>query len=698
MIFENSVRSKCDATFLAVLAFLLVPVSARAASVVLEDLEYAESDSEWELRVLFSTPVRYLRHSPQREGAELEIAVDLIGRVNLLDVLGSGPEVLQLPPQLTGLLREVRLEIRGDDRPLLLLRFSREVAFRVEPGADFRSIVIRVRKDAPRAAPPATGANAGTTDEIMAEARSAMVAREYDRAIALYTIVLSSTAGKSEEQLREAREYLGLARQKNGQIAHARAEYEAYLERFPTGDDSDRVRQRLAALSTASTGAPDRLRPAEPGAPTRYDFHGSLYTTYFRSESFSDLSGAELDDSSQLFNLDATGRMRRGDLELRGRASGYLRLQYDDWDASVPSRVTRLYVEGRDNAHGLQAVIGRQNGPGAGVLGRLDGVTGSWNFLPNWSVNAVAGFPLLTSVLNAVQTNHQVYGLSVETRQLVEGLSTELYGVSQFVDGTLDRAAIGIETRYLDERRSAYGLLDFDVHFGELNIAMLSGSWRVTDATTFNGLVDYRYSPFLTTRNALIGQPFGDLDDLENAFSDSQIEDFAKDRTPRVTTLMAGASHRISETLEVNADFTTSKIGKTDSSGGVPGYDTSGWFYYYTAQLINWNWLMDGGTERLRLRIFDGDRYDSYSATVSGRYPLPCDFRLSPAVQFAYRNNQDGRNFIELRPGVRIEYRLLGLVFDTDLALEWLQGVGGGASSQNDQIGYVLSVGARYDF
>ena len=46
----------------------------------------------------------------------------------------------------------------------------------------------------------------------------------------------------------EAQELLGLAREKNGQTAHAKAEYQRYLALYPDADGAARVRQRLAAL------------------------------------------------------------------------------------------------------------------------------------------------------------------------------------------------------------------------------------------------------------------------------------------------------------------------------------------------------------------------------------------------------------------------------------------------------------------
>src|SRR5262249_45187389 len=47
-------------------------------------------------------------------------------------------------------------------------------------------------------------------------------------------------------------ELLGLARERSGQLAHAKAEYEEYLRRYPNGEGAARVALRLRVLRAAS--------------------------------------------------------------------------------------------------------------------------------------------------------------------------------------------------------------------------------------------------------------------------------------------------------------------------------------------------------------------------------------------------------------------------------------------------------------
>jgi len=72
------------------------------------------------------------------------------------------------------------------------------------------------------------------------------------------------------------------------------------------------------------------------------------------------------------------------------------------------------------------------------------------------------------------------------------------------VNGVVDRRAVGTELRYATNGMNAFGLLDYDVSYNVLNVAMLNGSW-VTEGTTYTLLADHRKTPYLQTSNALFG-------------------------------------------------------------------------------------------------------------------------------------------------------------------------------------------------
>ena len=68
---------------------------------------------------------------------------------------------------------------------------------------------------------------------------------------------------------------MGVAQQKAGHMADARAAYEAYLRRYNSGEGADRVRQRLAGLLTA-TGAAHEPLNTDTGARSAKEKKGKF--------------------------------------------------------------------------------------------------------------------------------------------------------------------------------------------------------------------------------------------------------------------------------------------------------------------------------------------------------------------------------------------------------------------------------------
>ena len=70
----------------------------------------------------------------------------------------------------------------------------------------------------PAAVTTAAAETTGTSGDLMLDARRAMTLGEISRAIQIYTKILQQPAN---EYQREAQEFLALARERNGQVAHA---------------------------------------------------------------------------------------------------------------------------------------------------------------------------------------------------------------------------------------------------------------------------------------------------------------------------------------------------------------------------------------------------------------------------------------------------------------------------------------------
>ncbi len=233
---------------------------------------------------------------------------------------------------------------------MLRIQFDRPVSYRVAQSADIQSIVVAISGNKPSAAckpefpagvaefrspavlgrdravgpapapaparaPASASAPAPASDRptdrppgriseadlrtaaaTMDEARAALKKNNLNGAILLLAKALKYP---ENEYSAEAQELLGLARQRNGQIAAAKAEYEDYLRRYPSGEGNERVRQRLAGIVTAGGEPDEKLRtPAnhfgtrplgsqfQPKGETLWTFSGSVSEFYIRDDSF----------------------------------------------------------------------------------------------------------------------------------------------------------------------------------------------------------------------------------------------------------------------------------------------------------------------------------------------------------------------------------------------------------------------------
>ena len=140
--------------------------------------------------------------------------------------------------------------------------------------------------------------------KIMRESEEAMTSGNYRRAIQLYTKVLQYP---NHIFLQDAQEYLGLARERNGQIAHAKAEYEKYMRLYPDGAGAERVRQRLEGILTARAKPKEKLRKSkkeEEEGKWNSEVYGSFSQFYYRDVSFTDPDGERVNQSTLSSDLD----------------------------------------------------------------------------------------------------------------------------------------------------------------------------------------------------------------------------------------------------------------------------------------------------------------------------------------------------------------------------------------------------------
>ncbi len=579
---------------------------------------------------------------------------------------------------------------------------------------------------ATRVAPsaPLSPDDAAKSVQLEADAEAAIKAGDNDRAIQILTNAL---ALPENERTPRALELLGLTRERKGQIAHARAEFEEYLRRYPTGEGSDRVRQRLAGLGGAAQPAgPGELRtPSRTEGRTaslrewRWGVRGSFSQFYYRDQTttkFVDASRldptAEVDNSVNinqlLSNLDvsASGGNNRVQLLLRGAGSYTKDFRSNGRDLKA---LSALYLDVSDSTLGLSARVGRQTRNGSGVLGRFDGGLLGLQVMPRLRVNAVAGFPVYSSRQTHILNDRFFWGLSADIGSKKDKWQTTLYWFDQHAKSLIDRRSVGVESRYFDQRFNLYGLVDYDIKFSKLNLALMTLNINFKDQSSLSLTADYRQSPLLTVSNALIGQmdpitfaPILTLRDLRAVYSDPFIYQLAEDRTLIAKSATISYSRPITPKLQSNFDFTVTDTGGTPASGGVPLQPATGTEFFYGGQLVGNGLFIKNDIFIVSARYADTQRARTYTGDFNFRVPLGPKLRISPRARFGVRNDKFGTGtFRQFQPTFRLNYypiRQSEVEVEIGANFSNQKFDTAGFMSTSKEKGLVMSIGYRLDF
>ena len=712
---RNMVQLVRYATLLCALWFS----AAVSASIDVLDYVNVENGAEQStIHIHLNIPVRYKSHVPDNSGDVLRIFVEPLPLPGAEGNILLGRESIQWSPDSRVPLFDVIYEGEGFANTTITLSFQKNVAFEVQPAPDPRSLIVSIRHPAAPARPDDVSVMPGSVPlapdsetsgiaaapeqvvALMQDARRSMEDKDYDAAIRLYTKILGFP---ENSDTRPALEFLGLARERKGQLAHAKAVYEEYLSRYSEGEGADRVRQRLAGLLTARKQPKGKLRSAktEQQDQASWDVFGGFSQFYRRDENTQQLDEDDelttVSQSSLSTDMDITGRLSNNDYDVRSRfTGGYLYDFLEDGEDSE-STVSSFYLNAEDRQRGYSMRLGRQSRSSGGVLGRFDGLLLGVPLGSVFSLNPVAGFPVESSSDN-VDTDKYFYGLTLGFDGFAKGWDGNTFIIEQRVDGEIDRRAAGGELRYFDLRRSFFSLVDYDIHHSKLNIWQFLGNWTFANKATLNLVLDYRNSPILTTSNALIGQTTDSIDEMKDSYSVSEIEDIASDRTARARLATIGISSPLTERFQISSDLTVTDLSDSGSSAGVEGIVGTGADYFYSLQLVGSNLIKPGDIAIFEARYADADTTDTISLSVNTRYPVTSDFRINPRFRVDFRNNSnDDSDQVIYRPSLRLNYQLKRrLRFEAELGGEWSEREITDGSDKSRS--YFITIGYRADF
>jgi hypothetical protein len=508
-----------------------------------------------------------------------------------------------------------------------------------------------------------------------------MTAREYDKAIRMLEGFLQEP---ENYYTKEAMELLGLARERNGQAAHAKAEYEAFLEKYPEGEDAERVHQRLLGLVTAPKTPKESLRDQVEEKAVEWESYGNLSQRYRRVEVDNEGDENDVVSHSEIETfVDLNTRRRSQSFDMRMKLTGSQITDLLSDGEGNDKALSDAYIDVQHLANRTNFRLGRQRLRSSGILSRFDGLVLGYELTPDINLRGYAGLPVESSRDVFLHEHKRFMGISGDIVNLFENWDISLFMIDQKVDDLTDRQAVGGEFRYVDNEKSLFGLLDYDLHYGVLDIFVLQGNWTLADKTRFYMNLDYRKAPLLLTSNAIRGYNDPDLfsqDIIEPVESIEELlwfetEDYIYTRAEKLsgdfTSIQLGISHSFSPNLQVSGDLTISRTkgtpqqGTTDDNGTITSNDyvaaveNVGNDYFYNVQLIMNDLLKQGDIGILSMRYYDTSTSDTLRLGVSDRYPITNVWRINPRLDVAYRKRTDNdETRLTVSPYLRMDYRL----------------------------------------
>lgn len=507
--------------------------------------------------------------------------------------------------------------------------------------------------------------------EIMAAARAALGRREHGRATELLTKL---TRQPEYAERARAQELLGLSRERAGQLSHAKAEYLEYLRRYPSGDAATRIRARLRSLASAARRGKRGTGDAGSDGEERWRVFGAasqMYRWERSSVQTADAFSERQNQNAVYTDADVTARRRGERFDFVGRLSAGYAKDLMDGGPGDRTRVSAAFAELNDRELGLAARVGRQVRNSGGVLGTFDGLFASWQWRPGIAINTSVGFPV-ESTRDGPQTDRRFVGVAAEFGPFRDRWDFGAFLVSQSLAGATDRQAVGVEGRYFVPGKTLVALIDYDLHYSEINSVVLMGSVQLPARWSLSFNADHRRAPVLTTRNALIGQPVRTLDELRSLFPLDEIERIALDRTPLTDVWSLSVSRPIGERFQFSIDGYASRSDPTLASGGVPATPGVALDRTIQLQISASSLLRSSDLWVVSAREQSSDAATTRSLSLATRLPIGAGaWRVGPRLRVDQRESVvDSASEVLWVPTLRVDYQRGRVWFEFEAGAE----------------------------
>jgi hypothetical protein len=577
---------------------------------------------------------------------------------------------------------------------------------------------------------------------LMTQGRAALLSGQLFAAIEAFNGVLKLPSNKYSA---DAQIWIGIARERSGQISRAKAEYELYLKLYKDGKDARWVRERLGRLQR-SHPEPPVAKPVVPAAvPAHTAFqtttYGSLSVYYYHGASQTDtvatIAGVQTpttlsltDQSSLIGNTSVTVRSNNDRFDNRFVLQDFYSASFLTGQQNR-NRLNSAYYDVKNRVDDYSARIGRQSALGGGVLGRFDGVTAGYGFMPNWRASLITG----RMSESTLESRPAFYSAGLDFG-LNNPLGGSLYVIDQSLEGISDRQATGGYLRYFRPGMTALATLDYDVQFKQLNIVTLQGTLNHASGVDYNFLFDQRRTPSLSIRNAVSGAvytqgipnidpgsglPIPDsytyvsapstlADLLLNGFTQEDLVGLAKKRTALSNLAVFGVTGRVQERWQLGADIVLSNTTAMPESGTDLGNGITGREGYLPATAASGNsWSLNGrvsgsdvitarDTSMVSLSYTTSPSVKGLALQLFNRAYLREQWTLDSNLRLYRQSDDSGGKVNTVAPQLKAGYLLRNdFTLEAEVGMDWTDSTPAAAPSSKTTRQY-FSLGCRWDF
>ncbi len=508
--------------------------------------------------------------------------------------------------------------------------------------------------------------------QLLRDARTALEKQQYPQAVDSLTRLLRQPEYPARA---DAQELLGLVRERAGQLAQAKAEYDEYLRRYPNGAAAARIRARLQALASSSL-TPKSMGEYGAAPADRWTMAGSAALTYQYGKDQTVSNGTTTTTNSLSAALvygDLLVRDQGQRYDFTGRVdAGYTHNLVSTFGGSQ-DRTTAAYAEATDKLFGVTARVGRQSLASQGIVGLFDGVFVGYQVNPSWSISAAGGLPAYTGY--SAVSGQQTFGtVTAEFDPFRHTWVFDAYLFDEMDGGLTERRSIGFQTRYTVPGRTMVMLVDYDIAFQQLNSATLIGNAKFGENWILGFDADHRRSPLLGLSNALIGQNAQDLPSLQSQLhiTPSEIRQLALDRTSMSDTVVFSASRAFGERWQFMADLSALELSGTPASigfgtppvGAVAATESTGLDKNATVQMSGSSLLQAGDLHIFSVDIDDSPLARSETLSWDARFVVHGAWRLGPRLSVERLNDTTQGKQILYLPQVRGDWTSRRSVFE----------------------------------